>query len=277
LAVLALAGCGAAGGGEGAGGGVDAGGGGGGGDSGGGGSGSGGNDSYLVYAHSDHVLYSIDLSTQSLITVGTFSVPDVMTDLAVAPDGTIYVISYSSLFTASPVDGHVTKVGSLATCGQKGIALTTTADGRMWVADYMGAICQIDLSSGTPVVKPPVMLQNGLALSGDMVGVGNGSVFGSAYMLNDPATQTNNILVEVDVATGAVTQVGATGYPRLYGVAFQQNKVFGFTHDGSGRVVTIDTVTGAGTMFGTFMDPTTNTGIAFAGAGVNSLVPVVLL
>ena len=273
LVVCAAAACGTSSpGGGGAGDGVDASVGGGGDDSGGGGGGGGDSTSYLVYAHSDHVLYTINLQTQSLVTVGDFGSSDVMTDLAVAPSGTIYVVSYSALYTASPVDGHVTKVGSLSACGQKGVALTTTSDGRMWVADYMGAICEIDLSGATPVVKPPVMLQGGYALSGDMVGIGNGTVFGSAYKLADTATQSDNILVTVDVATGAVTQLGPTGYPRLYGVAFQANKVFGFTHDGTGRVVTIDTTTGAGTMFGTFMDPVTNKGIAFAGAGVNSLV-----
>jgi len=269
--VVCAAACGAGGGGDGAGDGVDASGGSG--DSGGGG-GSGTNASFLVYAHSDNVLYTIDLQTQSLVMVGDFTTPDVITDLAVAPDGTIYVVSYSALYTASAVDGHVTKVGSLSACGQRGVALTTTSDGRLWVGDYMGAICQIDISGPAPVVKAPVMIQGGLALSGDMVGIGNGTVFGSAYKLGDTATQSDNILVQVDVATGAVTQVGATGFPRLYGVAFQDNKVFGFTHDGSGRVVTIDTSTGTGTMFGTFMDPATSKGIAFAGAGVNSLVVI---
>src|SRR5579859_4823212 len=110
------------------------------------GSGSGsGNNSYLVYAHSDTVLYSIDLGAKSLVTVGNFNAPggDVITDLAVAPSGTIYVISEKSLYTASAQDGHVTQVGSLSTCGTYGVALTTTSDGRLWVGDYMGAICQI--------------------------------------------------------------------------------------------------------------------------------------
>jgi hypothetical protein len=245
-------------------------------------SGSGGGNDYLVYAHSDSVLYSIDLTTQALVTVGNFNAPvpmggtypDVITDLAVAPDGTIYVISNSALYKASTTDGHVTKVGTLAACGQKAVALTTTPDGRLWMGDYMGAICQIDISGTTPVVKAPVTMQGGYALSGDMVGIDNGTIFGSAYKLADATTQMNNILVKVDVTTGAVTPLGATGYPKLFGVAFQENKVFGFTHDGTGRVITIDTGTGAGTMFGTFMDPTTNKGISFAGAGVNSLVVI---
>ena len=229
-----------------------------------------------MYAHSDHVLYSIDLGAKSLITVGDFNAPgnDVITDLAVAPDGTIYTISNTTLYTASASDGHVTKVGSLSTCGQQGVALTTTSDGRIWVGDYKGAICQIDISGATPVVKPPVQMQGGYALSGDVVGVDNGTVFGSAYKLTQSSTQDDNILVTVDVDTGAVTPIGATGFPKLFGVAFQENQVFGFTHDGTGRVVTIDTSTGQGTMFGTFMDPATNTGISFAGAGVSSLVVI---
>ena len=139
--------------------------------------------------------------------------------------------------------------------------------------DYSGAICEIDISGATPVVKPPVTMQNGYALSGDMVGIDTGTVFGSAYKLSDATTQNNNILVKVDVTTGAVTQIGATGYPKLFGVAFQENKVFGFTHDQSGRVVTIDTTTGAGTMFGTFKDAS-NQPISFAGAGVSSLITI---
>jgi hypothetical protein len=228
------------------------------------------------------VLYSIDLGSKTLVTVGNFNAPnapggtspDVITDLAVAPSGTIYVISKTSLYTASPQDGHVTQVGSLATCGTFGVALTTTPDGRVWVGDYMGAICEIDISGATPVVKPPVMMQGGYALSGDMVGIGNGTVFGSAYKPSDSSTQNDNVLVTVDVTTGAVTQVGPTGFPKLFGVAFQENQVFGFTHDGSGRVVTINTTTGQGTMFGTFMDPGTGKGISFAGAGVNSLIVI---
>ena len=253
------------------------GGGGGGGVGGGGGSGgSGSNASYVVYAHSDHVLYSIDLGAKSLNTVGNFNAPnnDVITDLAVAPDGTIYTISNTTLYTANAADGHVTKVGSLSTCGHQGVALTTTSDGRIWVGDYQGAICQIDISGASPVVKPPVMMQGGYALSGDVVGVDNGTVFGSAYKLTQSSTQDDNILVTVDVDTGAVTAIGATGYPKLFGVAFQENQVFGFTHDGTGRVVTIDTATGQGTMFGTFTDPATNMGISFAGAGVSSLVVI---
>ncbi|HEX4449839.1 MAG TPA: hypothetical protein VH143_03160 [Kofleriaceae bacterium] len=256
-------------------GGGDAGGSGGGG--GGGGSGSGG--SYTVYAHSDTVLYSIDLASKSLVTVGSFNSPnkEAMTDLAVGTDGTIYVISETYLYTASASNGQVTELGPMSACGSDTVALTTTSSGQIWAGDFEGKLCQIDVSATPPTIGAPEVMGNSMALTGDFVGVSDGTIFGTAYDLGDKSgsgTQANNVLVKVDLSTGAVTALGATGYPQLYGVAFQEGQVFGFTHDGTGRVVTIDTTTGAGTLFGTFMDPQTNKGISFAGAGVNALVQI---
>jgi hypothetical protein len=117
-----------------------------------------------------------------------------------------------------------------------------------------------------------------MALSGDFVAVADGTVFGTAYKLSDSAnmgTQVNNVLVTINLATGAVTQKGPSGFPKLFGASFALGQVFGFTHDGTGHVVMIDPATGAGTLFATFLDPQTNMGISFAGAGVNSLVPII--
>ena len=239
------------------------------------------NNCFSVYAHSDHVLYVVDLAAKTIATVGPLapagatSPGDVMTDLAVAPDNTIYMISEFSLFTASPVDGHVTKVGSLSTCGNRAVALTTTPAGKIYTGDYSGSLCEIDITQSPPVVRPPVKMSGGLALAGDLVAIDDGTVYGTAYKLSDNATKRNNLLVDIDLATGAVTQHGATGFPDLYGASFALGKVFGFTHDGTGDVVTIDRTTGQSTMFASFKDPTTGLPISFAGAGVNSLVTVV--
>jgi len=245
------------------------------------GSGSGG-DNFPVYAHGDHVLYSIDLANQSLVTVGNFNAPlvdiggkmkeDVITDLAVAPDGTIYVVSETELYTANAADGHVTQVGTLSTCGQRVVALTTTPDGQIWTGDFTGNLCRIDITMSPPQVQPPITMGSHMALAGDMVAVDSGTVFGTAYDLNDNNSQDNNVLVKIDLTNGAVTQIGASGFGKLFGTAFQQGKVFAFSHDGTGDVVTIDPTTGAGTVYATFTDPTTSQGIAFAGAGVSSLV-----
>jgi hypothetical protein len=226
----------------------------------------------------------VDLAAKTLSRIGPFNAPqvngseDVITDLAVAPDNTIYVISATTLYTASPTDGHVTSVGTLAACGMRGVALTTTPDGKLWTGDFKGAVCQIDISVTPPQVKPAITLQNGMALSGDLVAVDDGTVFGTVYKLSDAAnvgTQANNILAKISLTTGAVTQLGPTGYPKLFGTSFAMGQVVGFTHDGTGHVILINTTTGVGTMFATFMDPMTHTPISFAGAGVSSLVGVI--
>ena len=261
--------------------------GGGGGGGGGGGSDAGmtgcegqGTSCYTVYAHSDHVLYSIDLMAKSLVRIGPFNAPkvggneDVITDLAVAPDGTIYVISKTNLYTADPADGHVTLVGPVTVCGMDNVALTTTVDGKLYAADYTGAFCQIDVTTSPPTVKQIGKLGGTMALSGDLVGLSDGTVYGTAYDMSDTATQKSNLLVQIDPATGSMkTNIGATNFPKLFGVAFALGEVFAFTHDGSGDVITVDPATGAGTLFNTFTDPSTNKGISFAGAGVNSMVP----
>ena len=245
---------------------------------------------YTVYAHSDHGLYHVDLVSKQLVEVGPFNAPmvpttngmmaeDVITDLAVDPDDKIYVISKTNLYTASATDGHVTLVGPVTACGTYAVALTFTHDGNLYAGDYRGAFCKIDLTQTPPRVVPVAQLGQGLALAGDLVAVQDGTMFGTAYRLADPSnmgTQINNLLVKIDPATGQVMQImGMTGYPKLFGVAFDQGRVFGFTHDGSGTVITINPMTGQGAMYASFTDPSTGHGISFAGAGVSPNVPIV--
>ncbi len=275
------------------GGGADLGGGGGGGggsgdgtggNAGGGGTGGGGTGGmlYTIYAHSNTTLYTIDPMAKTIATVGPFNAPnvgtspDVIQDLAVAPDNTIYVISKTTLYTASPTDGHVTAVGSVSACGSDNVALTTTKDGKLFSADYKGAFCEIDITANPLTVKQIGTVGGNMAIAGDIVGIGDGSIYGTAYNLSDSSssgTSINNVLVKIDPGTGAMqTMIGATGFPKLFGVAYDNGVVFGFTHDGSGDVITIDPMTGKGTLFNTFNDPTTGKGIPFGGAGVNSMV-----
>lgn len=126
---------------------------------------------------------------------------------------------------------------------------------------------------GSDALKPYV-------LAGDIVGVGNGVLYATIIDTTSSSTKSsttsNNELGIIDPTTGTVSQmIGSTGFPQLYGVAYALGKVFAFTHDGSGRVITIDPTTGKGTLFNTFTDPDTGKGISFSGAGVNSkVVPI---
>src|SRR5581483_11077896 len=163
---------------------------------------------YTVYAHADHHLYLIDLMAKSLVDVGPFNAPqvpgtngklaeDVITDLAVSPDGTIYVVSKTSLYTASAMNGQVTRVAGISTCGADVVALSFTPDGGLYTADYMGAFCKITVSGNSAQVQSVGTISGGMAISGDLVAVGDGTMYGTAYSLSDSSTTTNNSLVKV--------------------------------------------------------------------------------
>ena len=239
---------------------------------------------YTVYAHGDHVLYRIDLQKKLLVEVGPFRAPMVMTpsgklledsitDFAVAPDDTLYGISHTNLYTVNPGTGQVKTVGPVTLCGVDAVAMTFATDGTLYVGDFKGAFCKID-----PNTKPPKVTQitatlgANLALSGDLVAVGDGTMYGTAYDTTQKPTETNNLLVKINPATGRAAVVGTTGFPKLFGAAFAMGQVFGFTHDGSGNVVLIDPKTGQGKLYNSFSDPTTKMPISFAGAGVNAKV-----
>jgi hypothetical protein len=241
---------------------------------------------YTVYAHSTTVLYSVDLTTNSIHHIGRFQptgTPDTMTDLAVAGDGTIYVVSKTAIYTADPNTGLATMRASLSVCGTDTVAASLGSDGYLYTGDYMtGALCAWDISGTTPRQVHMVTLSGGYALAGDIVVVSDGTMFGTVYRIGDASgtgTQASNILASINPTTGAVTTIGTgTGYPNLFGVAYQNGQVFGFTHESSGSfagvVVTIDRTTGVGTPFGSpFMD--SGHTIAFAGAGVNVNVPII--
>ena len=234
---------------------------------------------FTVYAHSDDVLYHIDLAKKTLVEIGPFNTSggDVITDLAVSPDDGLWGVSEASyLYSIDPATGQATQVTSLAACGTFSVALTFSTDGNLYAGDYMGAFCRIDTGQTPPDVINVGTLGNNLALAGDMVAVSDGTLYGTAYDLTNAATTSNNILVTINPTTGVATPIGSTGFPNLYGVAFEEGRVFGFTHDGSGQVVTLDPSTGAGTLYGTFTDPGSGSAIAFAGAAVNPNVPPVV-
>jgi hypothetical protein len=241
---------------------------------------------YTVFAHSNDTLYLVDLMAKTLTTVGNFnakvgSSTDTITDLAVLPGGDVYAISKQYLYKVDPTTGQTSNQTMVGTCGSDNVALTATPDGSLYAGDYTGKFCKIDTTT-SPAMATPIGtgIGMGMALSGDIVTVDDGTMFGTALYTADESAGTgsvlSNLLVTIDPTTGLVNNViGATGYPKLYGVGYALGQVFGFTHDGTGRVITIDITTGAGTLYATFKD-SSNKGISFAGAAVNPMVPKII-
>ncbi len=122
---------------------------------------------------------------------------DIATDLAVTPTGTIYIVSENAyLYTADANDGHVTSLGAVGGaggCGTEVVALTFTPDGNLYGGDHSGAFCKIDISKSPPVASSVGTLTGGFALSGDLVAVGDGTMYGTATRSPDSAKPPVNV------------------------------------------------------------------------------------
>ena len=239
---------------------------------------------YTVYAHTDRVLFYLDRVSVQLVEIGPFNAPqipqndsgtveDVMTDLAVTPDGRVWLISDVNLYLADPMTGQATTVGPIAKCGMGNIALTSDASGTLYTADSQGALCRVDPTTAPPTLTQVGTLSNNAVISGDFVTVGDGTTYATTYNLSSAQSGSNNTLVTLTLANAASVQsIGATGFAKLFGVAYGGGNVLAFTGDGTGDVVTIDPVGGQGQLLASLIDPTTGKGAVFAGAGVDPRV-----
>ena len=235
-----------------------------------------GTSCYTVYAQTDTTLYYLDLATAALVTVGAFDAEfpdggaDTITDLAVAPDDVIWAASKTALYRADSLTGHASFVG-LLTCGAGTIGLTADTAGTLYLGDSNGAMCKVD-PTALPLSATTIgSMSNQLALGGDWITVG-ATTYAATFSLANPTSINNATLATVNLTTAQTTPYGsATGFPKLFGVAYGGHFVLGFTSDGTTRVAQIDPVTGTGTQY--FFDTSdAGSGLTFTGAGVNPLV-----
>ncbi len=73
------------------------------------------------------------------------------------------------------------------------------------------------------------------------------------------------MLLTVDPTSGKASVVGPIGFGNVWGLAYVNKKVIGFTN--TGQILRIDPLTGQGTLLQA-------TSIAFWGAGMSPSVPV---
>ena len=169
----------------------------------------------------------------------------VISDIARAPDGTIWGTSFDALWTIDAATAKATLFGSYV--GLTGVnALASDAAGRLYFAaniSDVGVFGMVD--PATRVLNVIGNLGAGLTSAGDLAFAPDGTLYGSALL---PTGE--GVLVRVDSHTGAATRVGTATFSQfsVWGLAFVGSTLFGLTADagtGRGQLVTIDTVTGA--------------------------------
>jgi len=180
-----------------------------------------------IYVHSSSTLYSWDPSS-GLTRVGNFhdsrGTFTEMTDLAIDLGGRMIGVGWNTLYS---VDATTAELVALSTSDQSLVGLTFLADGTLIGAGE--ALYEIDLSTG----RTTALHSGTFTTSGDVVGAPDGLLYWTVVGAWDDE------LVVFDPATRLATNRGSVGTSGLWGVAWADDILYGFSS--SGEVVEIDT------------------------------------
>ena len=125
---------------------------------------------------------------------------------------------------------------------------TFLPNGKLIAGDSAGDVKLIDPATGA--FSTIGNYGNGLKTAGDLVAVKNGTMYATSAAAAGGADATsNNVLIQVNAQTGAATAVGPTGHANVWGVAYANGHVIGFTT--AGKILRIDVATGAATVVAT--------------------------
>ncbi|MEO6952273.1 MAG: hypothetical protein ABI321_10705 [Polyangia bacterium] len=216
-----------------------------------------------IWAHTGTTLYTVDPSTFALTTIGDFNGPEDMTDLAVTPDGKVYTVSRTGVYSVDQNTGEAT---TLATgISSSNVALTFRLDGKLLAADQAGNVIIIDTTNGSTTTLGKYSSNMSYDTAGDLVAVADGTMYGVSTKAPN-ISDKSNVLIKVNTSTAKATTVGSIGFTGVFGTAYSGGRVLAFTK--TGQIIQIDPSTGAGTLVAT------HTGTAFYGAGTSPLVPI---
>ncbi len=251
--------------------------------------GDGGTKVWKLYAHDRTTLLEIDpltlnTSNPKVTKIGDFSFESTIpaneqsiNDIAVTPDNKIYVVSKTYLYQVDPQSAALTKVTELRDKQNQYppplVALTFETSGQLLASDMDGALIRIHYTGAQKgLVEEIGSYGQGQGSSGDLVAIGDGTVYGVSQK-GAGATYDDNMLLRVDPTTGVATPVGAIGYGYVWGLAYWGGEIYGFTNEKStlrGQLLKIDPKTGKGRSVVEYPFLP----YAFWGAAVNPMVPV---
>ncbi len=212
-----------------------------------------------VYACSDTDLYKIDPVTWMPILVGSFETvpPDGITDLAISSSNEIYATSNSALYRINPSDGAATGLMSYNTGFN---AMTFLAGGTLLGVAADGAVSSVDPTRQS--VSYIGSYGPDYGSSGDLVAVADGTIYATSP-ISPVMSGIGDSLVKVDPGTGLATTVGSIGFTNVWGLAYYDGTVIGFTS--GGQILEIDPATGTGKLVG-------SSSVSYFGAAVTPAV-----
>ncbi len=230
----------------------------------------------LIYAHSRDTLFTFSPFTETVETIGVFTLPGgepapYMLDLAVNADGDVYTSSDEALYRVDPETAIATLVGQFEIAPEQLFALVFLGAGELRAAETLigatneGVYYEVDPANArtTMLARYPGDWRS----SGDLVSVDG---LGTFATLRDPDRTDTDFLARIAFrpdGTSSLTVLGEIGYRQIFGLGYWGRALYGFSN--AGELVEIDRETGRGSI------AVTDTGTTqFWGAGVTTQAPV---
>jgi hypothetical protein len=210
-----------------------------------------------LYANTTDTLYEVDPETGELSVIGPFKNGTAgvngMVDIAIDMDGGLFGGTFDSLWRIDPETAALTKVCDIDVAMY---ALAFTSEGVL-VAGAGRDIQTIDVK--TCAVRTLVS-NSEYETSGDLVGLPDGFLY---WSVRGGRNQPDE-LVRIDPVTTRTTWIGKIGYGKLFGMAYHDDQLYGFSSEG--QTIRIHPGTAAGRPIGAAEQP------AWWGATTNPVV-----
>ena len=225
-----------------------------------------------VYAHTERVLYSLNVKTSLLEPVAPLSFPaerydSSITDIAIDRAGVLWAISYDELFICHPATGECRAQGRLPNNSYNGLTflpgdeLGSQRDVLVAI-DLYGEWARLDVDYSTGAVSASTLGRYlGDRSSGDAFSIAGVGTFASIKRWGD----SGDLLARINLSRIGLFDdvVVLSGYQSVYGLAGWQGALLAF--DESGRVLRVNLQTGA-------VEVINEQGIAWWGAAVSTVL-----
>ena len=172
-----------------------------------------------------------------------------MVDIAIDLTGNMYGTTFGTLYRIDPSNARVREIGPT---DDSLIGLTCLSDGRL-----VGAGAGVYFVDTTTAALTTIVAAGRFATSGDIVGLPDGNLYWTVALGDDH-------LIVLDPSTGRTVDRGSTDISAVYGLAWYDDVLWGFTSGGLGaRIDALDAtsttvrITGSRGWYGATTNPVT--------------------
>jgi len=188
-----------------------------------------------LYAQTSGELFEVDPSTGDITSLGGFRTEDGtevtgIVDIAIDLEGRLFGGTFDTLYRIDPETAEV--VPRCDWVGEPPFALAFTSQGEL-VAGAGSEIRLIDVDT----CRDSVLVDSrDFETSGDLVGLPDGYLYWSVRGGRDQPDE----LVRIDPESGRTEWIGVIGFQKLFGMAYFDDRLYGFADDGSMVRITPD-------------------------------------